>query len=336
MKAPFPWFGGKSKVAKLIWSRLGDVPNLVEPFAGSLAVLLARPHWPWETTHVETVNDMNGWLCNFWRALALAPDATAEAADWPVSELDLHSRGDALFYPEHHAAGERLYAPYGGLDGFIARLRADPGFHDAKLAGWWVWGQSLWIGDNWGRVAHNAKKRDGVPVGVVSALPHLGDAGRGVNRKSQGNGCDDRRASLTAYFRELADRLRGVRVCCGDWARVLGPCVTTGLGTTGVFLDPPYDLAGRDRVYGAEETDCWSEVCEWCAANGDNPKMRVALCGYDGGWTAPAGWDCVAWKAHGGYSSQAKNGDNSNRHRERIWFSPACVQPRQTELFTSA
>jgi site-specific DNA-adenine methylase len=40
MMAPFPWFGGKSRAAKLIWSRLGDVPNYVEPFAGSLAVLL--------------------------------------------------------------------------------------------------------------------------------------------------------------------------------------------------------------------------------------------------------------------------------------------------------
>ncbi len=41
LKAPFPWFGGKSRAAELIWSRLGDVSNYVEPFAGSLAVLLA-------------------------------------------------------------------------------------------------------------------------------------------------------------------------------------------------------------------------------------------------------------------------------------------------------
>ena len=41
LKAPFPWFGGKSKVAGLVWERFGDVANYVEPFAGSLAVLLA-------------------------------------------------------------------------------------------------------------------------------------------------------------------------------------------------------------------------------------------------------------------------------------------------------
>jgi len=27
IKSPFPWFGGKSRAAELIWSRLGDVPN---------------------------------------------------------------------------------------------------------------------------------------------------------------------------------------------------------------------------------------------------------------------------------------------------------------------
>jgi hypothetical protein len=32
--APFPWFGGKSRAADLVWERFGDVPNYVEPFAG--------------------------------------------------------------------------------------------------------------------------------------------------------------------------------------------------------------------------------------------------------------------------------------------------------------
>jgi hypothetical protein len=51
LRAPFPWYGGKSRAAPLIWRAFGNVPNYVEPFAGSLAVLLARPHDP----KVETV-----------------------------------------------------------------------------------------------------------------------------------------------------------------------------------------------------------------------------------------------------------------------------------------
>ena len=44
MRAPFVWFGGKRRVAPEVWAALGDVPNYIEPFAGSLAVLLGRPH----------------------------------------------------------------------------------------------------------------------------------------------------------------------------------------------------------------------------------------------------------------------------------------------------
>lgn len=88
LRAPFPWFGGKSRAADLIWSRLGDVTNYVEPFAGSLAVLLARPTPP----GTETVNDLDCYLANFWRALAADPDDVAKWATGPVNEADLHAR----------------------------------------------------------------------------------------------------------------------------------------------------------------------------------------------------------------------------------------------------
>lgn len=91
LKAPFPAFGGKSTVASEVWKRFGQVRNYVEPFANSAAVLLCRPI-PFEGT--ETINDINGWICNFWRALQSDPEGVAYFADYPVSELDLHARGD--------------------------------------------------------------------------------------------------------------------------------------------------------------------------------------------------------------------------------------------------
>jgi site-specific DNA-adenine methylase len=42
LKAPFPYFGGKSRIAAEVWRRFGDVKTYVEPFCGSCAVLLAR------------------------------------------------------------------------------------------------------------------------------------------------------------------------------------------------------------------------------------------------------------------------------------------------------
>src|SRR5215831_18679970 len=85
--APFPWFGGKSRAAPLIWDALGDVPNYSEPFAGSLAVLLLRPHAP----HLETVNDKDAFVANVFRALQAAPDAVAAACDRQVNEAELHA-----------------------------------------------------------------------------------------------------------------------------------------------------------------------------------------------------------------------------------------------------
>jgi hypothetical protein len=51
-------------------------------------VLLARPH----DAKVETVNDKDGLISNFWRATTHAPDEVAKWADWPVNEADLHAR----------------------------------------------------------------------------------------------------------------------------------------------------------------------------------------------------------------------------------------------------
>ena len=130
LRAPFPWFGGKSRAAELIWARLGDVGTYVEPFAGSLAVLLARPTPP----RIETVNDLDANLSNFWRAVQTDAARVAHFADWPVSEADLHARHRALLtqLPAHRA-----------------RMLAEPDYFDAQLAGWWVWGLSQWIGGGW-------------------------------------------------------------------------------------------------------------------------------------------------------------------------------------------
>ena len=72
-KPPFPWFGGKSKIAHVVWNAFGNVNCYVEPFAGSLAVLLRRPHAP----NIEIVNDIDSYLANFWRAISNEPEQVA-------------------------------------------------------------------------------------------------------------------------------------------------------------------------------------------------------------------------------------------------------------------
>ena len=139
-------------------------------------------------------------------------------------------------------------------------------------------------------------------------------------------------------MRQLAERLRKVRICCGDWSRVCGPSVTFKHGLTGVFLDPPYAAeAGRNEtLYSIDDLQVAHKVREWAIENGDNSLMRIALCGYEGEHTLPASWECVPWKARGGYGSQGDGKGRDNAVRERIWFSPHCLQGRQKNLFGAA
>ena len=81
-------------------------------------------------------------------------------------------------------------------------------------------------------------------------------------------------------FLELSDRLRNVRVCCGDWQRVMGESVTVKHGMTAVFLDPPYGAEDRADLYRQESFSVARDVTEWCLANGSNPLLRIALCGW--------------------------------------------------------
>lgn len=325
LRAPFPWFGGKSRAAHLVWSAFGDVPNYIEPFAGSLAVLLARPTAP----RVETVNDLDCYLANFWRAVQAAPADVARWADWPVNEADLHARHRWLV----------------GREEFRRRLKADPEYFDAKVAGWWVWGLCQWIGSGWcsapewqGR-ANAGRRARGVHTADHEQRPDL-TSSRGMfatkaPKADRGTASRLQTAALYDWMDALQARLRRVRVCCGDWSRIVTPSVTTKIGVTGVFLDPPYSgEAGRDpSIYTHDDLDVAHQVREWAIANGDDPKLSIALCGYEGEHDMPASWQCVPWKANGGYAASA--GNHENAKRERIWFSPHCQRVgRQRDLFS--
>ena len=198
-------------------------------------------------------------------------------ADHPVNENDLHARHSWLV--SHREEITR-------------QLEGDPDWFDSRAAGWWVWGISCWIGGGWcsgrgpwtvvededgERRLLKSGKSSGLKNGVKRQRPHLSNTGQGVNRNGDGRG-------LYAYFEALQDRLRNVRVVSGDWTRVLRPIVTTKLGLTAVLLDPPYaDTAGRDpNLYAKDSESVAHQVREWAIANGDNPLLRIALCGYEG------------------------------------------------------
>ena len=255
-KAPFPYYGGKRDAAPAIWRALGDPMHLVDPFMGSLAVLLERPHPCNRPYYSETVNDLDGFLCNAWRSIQFHPDETAEWASWPVSECDCRSR--------------EVWLLKWLTDQQTERLQGDPEFCDPRAAGYWLHGLCSHIGGfctgtgPWtvdpssgrifkqergerstgvnGSIPHLSNNGQGVnhaglrEPGVNGSIPHLSNNGQGVNHaglREPGTGDPEfhpmTMPELLRWFRWLSARLRHVRILCGDWRRALTGGATLSL-----------------------------------------------------------------------------------------------------------
>lgn len=301
LTAPFPYFGGKRAIARDVWARLGSPRQYIEPFCGSAAMLLAAP----TPAALEVVGDMNGFIANFWRAVKHQPDQVALHADYPASHIDLGARHGWLM-----AQRERLGAEM-----------QDPNWPgDAKVAGWWLWGQCSWIGSgwcDWGRIGKVPHASDaGMGVQAIGKVPHASDAADVYDDLLTSSG-----RAAWHWLHKLANRLERVRIFHGDWSR----CLNSHFGgdDTAVFLDPPY--LGYEHTYGGASGQAAAEARLWAL---ENPSLRVALAGLLGDYDLP-GWEAVQWSRGRLTYSGGATTDN-----ECIWYSPGCVKPSdQLSLF---
>ena len=367
MQAPFPWYGGKRRWAEEIWARFGVPDVYVEPFAGSLAVLLANPR----PAQREIVCDKDGLICNFWRALAHDPDAVAHYADYPTIHHDLTARHSWLVRWREGAA---------------ARLEEDPDFYDAKVAGWWVWGVSSWIGHGWcaketyNRIPHVDPKagcgqgvsaqrrtipnripfidhrlggqgisaqRQTIPNKMPHFDSHLGGKGVAAQRTNipnqipfpRGQGVTAQRRTipcgrLTDWFQALADRLKGAVVLNRDWTSAVTPTLLANTETSSdsfnrcILLDPPYVIGKREgNMYFGDHGDSVNQVAE---------------ASYQ--WAVEHGHEFrIAYCCHAGDFPTPPGWDmlerrfakriNHAKTTDCVMFSPACVREEQGVLF---
>lgn len=353
-KTPFPWFGGKSKAAPLVWQLLGDCHHYVEPFFGGGAVLLNRPHPCNRPYYSETVNDLDGLVVNAWRAMQYHPEETARHASWPVSELDKNARQIHVLNWRKHKNFELLAGTHD--------------YCDPLIAGWWLWGTCVQIGAfdgnaPWtadpvtGRIRKwkdiQAESEPGVrrnlpqissngqgvnhpntrEPGVRRNLPQITDNGQGVNRpqaREPGVLSDEpgnefhpmAMPELIRWFQWLSARLRHVRIINGDWSRV---CTTgaahtlpirQGHGPCAFFLDPPYSAeAGRDMtLYAMESGSVAHDVREWCLRNGANPLNRIVLAGFD---TEHSELEAHGWTVHEWFAAGHLQGGMGNVRKDK-------------------
>lgn len=74
IRPPFPYYGAKGRLAGQIVDLMPQHRIYVEPFAGSAAVLFAKPAAP-----VEVINDLDRNVITFFRVLRDVPDALVRA-----------------------------------------------------------------------------------------------------------------------------------------------------------------------------------------------------------------------------------------------------------------
>lgn len=277
MKAPFPYFGGKSRVANIVNKALAGSSYYIEPFAGSLAVLLDDNN----AYSNIIINDIDYFLINFWRSIKYFPEETYKHTQYPITEIDLHSRHKYLV----------------SLSGSLKDKIKDESYCDPHIAGWWIWGKCASVGNNW------------LQSKGLNALPAVGGAGHGIQSL---------KADPLNDFNKLSSKLSNAIIKCGDWKDAI-----TNLDNVSIFLDPPYDLNIRHKVY-TNESDIYDQVFDWAIENESN-KTKIVICGYEGR-QIPYNWSVYNWSTNGGYANinNAKKRGKENSSKEMIYFSPSC------------
>ena len=342
VKAPFPWYGGKRRFAPVVWERLGDPTVYVEPFAGSLAVMLARPGGAGPR---EIACDTDGGLINLWRALQYDPGEVAFWADYPTFHQDLTARHRWL----RQWVADNAH-----------RLSEDPHFFDAKAAGWWAWGISLWIGGGWCDTTsdrrpavnpHGGGRTRVTAQSVHDQRPHVHDRGGGQGVSAQtvrdqipnvamvpgGQGVNAQRTTrpdLIEWFGDLQTRLKSVIVLNRPWQSALTPSLlqqtaTGPKSTVGILMDPPYITNQRSGTLYGSDLDGTSDTAavesyRWAVDNGD--RFRIAYCSHEGDFPTPPGWE-VETLTFGGIKKVERD------RVDQIMFSPACQPKPQQTMF---
>jgi site-specific DNA-adenine methylase len=243
---PLSYFGKKTRIAPFVWD-LFDAANTgmyIEPFAGSGAVLFARPIIKGH----EVINDKEIRLLNLYRSIKYKPDELVESLHNCKSAVDLAAY--TLYMNEHPLE----------LDDFIN----DPTFCLPHMAGYFCLRVSASLG-------HMNKRQN--PDGVMNIS----------DKACYAVPMWKKREALTEWIYALRKRLDKVEILCTDWTKPVSDAhlsVSYGSGKqhTSVFLDPPYE--GFETLY-KHRVSVSSQVRQWCIDKSDFEQLRIVVCGYN-------------------------------------------------------
>lgn len=332
VKAPFFYFGGKSRIAKLVWQLLGnDIKRYFEPFAGSLAVLFARERDNNTLTKVgasvgklpqspysEIVNDLDCLLINVWRALKYASHEVALLCCDPSSQLLYWQR---ICYIIKHK------------DFLLERMLKDDEYYDIKLAAYWIYCKSSEIG---GVAIDKTDINDiynsidnGITRGRIQLLRSNGIHSKCTHLYNPYSVTRCKLERLTLWFSQIQSILENVKITCMDWKRLFNEGShwqdDNSASDIGIFFDPPYgDIERRKSLYRIDSYTVAKEVNDFCVKNAYKKTYRIVIAGYEGEHNnlENYGYTKYSWKAQGGYGNI--NNNYKNKNKERLWASQSC------------
>ena len=347
MDSPIVYFGGKRKAAPLIWRLFGRVYRYVDPFMGSLSVPLACPY---EIPRV-VVNDLNCLLVNFWRALQRDPEAVAYWAEYPSSHVDLMARREWL----------RQQWPTA-----VQAMQLDPEWHDARMAGWYVWVVSNAIDltknlrpatvdmqQAYAKAVATARQFrldwDTQTLDTPDISPVLGQQKQRVMRP---RGPQDKTSDqISMWIGGLAEHMRTWIIICKDWTSIVSSRVILGTipseapHVCALLLDPPYDtgVVPRGKVYAVDDTQIASTVRGWLFTPNEkdgiipwyHPRLRIILCAYEGDHDPLPDSRTYRWSDRSDAHNQIPISHRPQK-KEILIANPACLDPdgaRQESLF---
>ena len=261
IEPPVFYFGGKRDLAPTVWQRFGKSKVYIEPFTGMAASLLGRPIETFPSGFIESVNDKNALIANFFRSAQCKPEEVVHHAVHPPIEIELLARWSSLLAARHQLSEKLL----------------DPEYYDARAGGWWLYCFANFVRPREGA----AKPRKMKPSFRASGI---------LSPNSQHRAWD--------YFVELQQRMANVRIMCRDYQELLVDSeINEAKGNVAsILVDPPYKA--NAEMYAKEFRTTpfdYDALLQRCIELGSRDNVRIALCGYSGDYDMPDDWTIERW-----------------------------------------
>jgi len=137
MQGPFPYVGGKNRLAKKIISLLPEHTTYVEPFAGGAQVFFHK-----QPSRVEVLNDLNEEIVNFFRVCQSHYEELIRCLRFTVASRRLHellSNTPAQILTDIQRAARFFYLQKNSFGGLVVRrnfhysVGARPNFRPERI-----------------------------------------------------------------------------------------------------------------------------------------------------------------------------------------------------------